>query len=125
MFVDMMDNPLGPPRVWLKNDSAPGLAMSRSMGDKVGKMCGVTNQPEITEKVLSPEDKALIIASDGVWEFISSAQAVELIVPFWQNGDAEGACEKLANEATGRWERADASIDDITCIVIFLNAPAE
>lgn len=34
-FKDQEGNPLGPPRVWLKNENIPGLAMARSFGDSV------------------------------------------------------------------------------------------
>jgi len=119
--VDGMGNPVGPQRVWLKNENLPGLAMSRSMGDKVATICGVIDVPEITEKILTVEEKFIIIASDGVWEFITNTQAVEMVVPFWINKDVEGACDKLVNEATSRWEKGDASIDDITCVVIFIS----
>jgi len=37
----------GPKRVWLKNKQAPGLAMTRSVGDLVAKTVGVTAEPEI------------------------------------------------------------------------------
>ena len=32
----MFGNPIGPYRVWLSYIDAPGLAMTRSFGDKVG-----------------------------------------------------------------------------------------
>lgn len=32
-------------RVWLKNENMPGLAMSRSMGDKVAASVGVSHEP--------------------------------------------------------------------------------
>lgn len=34
-FKDEKGNPIGPPRVWLKYENIPGLAMSRSFGDYV------------------------------------------------------------------------------------------
>lgn len=33
---DLFGNPLGPLRVWLPKIDIPGLAMTRSFGDKVG-----------------------------------------------------------------------------------------
>jgi hypothetical protein len=38
---------LGPARVWLKDADIPGLAMSRSFGDKVAASCGVISEPGI------------------------------------------------------------------------------
>lgn len=69
---DDKGNHVGPPRVWLKDENIPGLGMSRSFGDKIGNQVGVIAKPEIMEWVLSEEDKFIIIASDGIWEFIDS-----------------------------------------------------
>jgi len=46
--------------------------MTRSMGDKLGAQAGVTSQPEMNEFTLTQYDKIIIIASDGVWEYLSS-----------------------------------------------------
>lgn len=72
---DESGRPLGPARVWLRNEQIPGLAMSRSIGDSVAAQVGVISEPEIMQVELTPEHKFLVLASDGVWEFISS-QAV-------------------------------------------------
>ena len=53
-------------RVWLRDDPRPGLAMSRSFGDKVAAFAGVTAVPEVEKVELSAENKFLIVASDGV-----------------------------------------------------------
>ena len=68
----MNGNPLGPARVWHLNEDIPGLAMSRSFGDLAAAEVGVTAIPEITEMNLLEADKFMILASDGVWEFISN-----------------------------------------------------
>ena len=38
---------VGPKRVWVKDGRYPGLAMSRSMGDKVAAQVGVISEPGI------------------------------------------------------------------------------
>ena len=63
---------MGPERVWLKNEDIPGLAMSRSFGDQVAARVGVNAVPEITEMRMTPSDKIIILASDGVWEFLEN-----------------------------------------------------
>ena len=114
---------VGPSRVWLKDESVPGLAMSRSLGDKIGAQVGVICEPEIFETTLTPDDKFLILASDGLWEFLPNDQVVELTVPYWEEGNAQGACDRLISEAVQRWEREDDGVDDITVIVVFLSSP--
>ena len=44
-FRDQDRNPIGPLRVWLKNEDIPGLAMTRSFGDEVASRVGVTCEP--------------------------------------------------------------------------------
>lgn len=47
-FRDEEDNFIGPARVWLKDEDIPGLAMSRSFGDKVAASVGVIAHPGIS-----------------------------------------------------------------------------
>jgi serine/threonine protein phosphatase PrpC len=63
---------MGPLRVWHKNENIPGLAMSRSFGDHAAAEVGVTAEAEILEMNLNESDKFIILASDGVWEFLSN-----------------------------------------------------
>ena len=63
---------LGPARVWLTDHDIPGLAMSRSLGDYVAQSVGVIPDPEIILYDIKIEDRVIIIASDGVWEFMSN-----------------------------------------------------
>jgi len=46
--------------------------MSRSLGDQVAHSVGVSSSPEISEFLLDIDDKFVIIATDGVWEFLSN-----------------------------------------------------
>jgi serine/threonine protein phosphatase PrpC len=49
--------------------------MTRSLGDFVAKSVGVTSEPEI--KVfsnISELDKAIVIASDGIWDRIPNEE---------------------------------------------------
>jgi serine/threonine protein phosphatase PrpC len=63
---------MGPQRVWIKDEEVPGLAMSRSFGDKVAASVGVICIPEIKEYKYNKGDSFFILASDGLWEFIDN-----------------------------------------------------
>ena len=65
--------------MWLKNENIPGLGMSRSFGDKIGQQVGINSSPEIMEWYLSEEDKFIILASDGVWEYLDSDEVIFII----------------------------------------------
>ena len=64
-----------PARVW---HNLRGLAMARSIGDHAAATIGVIAEPEITEYDVHPDDFCLIIASDGVWELLTSQQVAEI-----------------------------------------------
>lgn len=113
---------VGPYRVWLKYDDYPGLAMSRSLGDFVSKSVGCSCTPEIIEHKLTSQSKFLIIASDGVWEFLNNRSVCKFIEPFYECRDPEGASACIIEESTKMWEREDEGQDDITCVIVFYYA---
>ncbi|CAD8192683.1 unnamed protein product [Paramecium pentaurelia] len=117
---DYHGNPIGPFRVWLQYIQAPGLAMSRSFGDKVGAQAGVTAIPEIKEFALTNHDQFIIVASDGVWEYLSNEEVMSLVIPYFEKDNPEHAAEKVVSEAIQAWRRNSLARDDITCIIIFL-----
>jgi len=114
---------LPPSRVWV--NGRVGLAMSRSLGDGEAKTHGVTADPEVQMFDLNPikdgekmGDKFVIVASDGIWEFISSQQACDIVN---KHSNAHSASAELVKTAEQRWREEEGSYrDDITCIVAFL-----
>jgi serine/threonine protein phosphatase PrpC len=82
-------------RVWLKHEDTPGLAMSRSFGDSTACRVGVNAIPEIKMFDLELNDKIIVLASDGVWEFLDNQQVANIVWPFFKQRNAEGAAEAL------------------------------
>lgn len=71
----MEGNPVGPERVYLAYSDTPGLAMTRSFGDKIASKVGVISEPgmsilnsEIMEFKKTKAHKFIVLASDGVWD---------------------------------------------------------
>lgn len=58
---------------------------------------------EILEFTLKSNDKFIIIASDGIWEFISNEKAVEIVAPYYFKKNPSDACNELLNTATKLW----------------------
>jgi len=108
-------------RVFLKGKLYPGLAMSRSLGDLVGASAGVSAEPDTIERIIDhSQDRFVIVASDGVWEFISSQEAVELIGQYGPD-QVQTAAEILCQEAWKRWiDEEENIVDDITCICMWI-----
>jgi serine/threonine protein phosphatase PrpC len=115
------DEDCGPQRVWLKDVDVPGLAMTRSIGDNVAGTVGVIQEPEVRVHEVDKDDYFVIWASDGVWEFISSQEAVALVYEY--RHDYKEACDKLVDESVKRWQQEEEVVDDITCVIVQLNAP--
>lgn len=111
-----------PHRVFLKDKLYPGLAMSRAFGDLVATQAGVTAEPEVNEyDVDVGTDLFMIICSDGVWEFISSIEAAEMVHKY-QKVAVQEAAEHLAREAWNKWLHEEGDVvDDITVEIIYLH----
>ena len=111
---------IGPPRVWLKQQDYPGLAMSRSFGDRVAHSVGVSEEPEIKEYKFCKEDKFFVVASDGLFEFIPSQEIINIIKDYYLNRDIVGCCEYLYEISKEKWMKEEEVVDDITMILVFL-----
>ena len=120
----------GPLRVWEKGSEGPGLAMTRSLGDKVGAKIGVVCTPEVFKYFIKEEDRAFIIASDGLWEYMNNQEVTnsvkELITNMRNNNEngeinADLISRELFNQSVERWRQKEQGIDDITIICVILN----
>ena len=117
------DGIIGPPRVWLPDADVPGLAMSRSVGDQVAHAVGVSSEPDCGVRRLSPDDKFLVAATDGLWEFLPNAEVVARVAEVSSQSGSPRACvDHLVREATARWLAHERVVDDTTVCVAFLEA---
>jgi len=78
--------------------------MSRSIGDLVASSVGVIAEPDIYEYMLRKSDKFIVIASDGVWEFLSNEQVVEIVSKHYLKGDPTAAVEELVKISREYWQ---------------------
>lgn len=93
--------------------------MSRSIGDLIATTLGVIPEPEYIEKEIDDKTKFIILASDGVWEFLDNKMVRDIVMPFYNKNDPDGACHALIDESTKWWLNEDVVVDDITVIAIF------
>ena len=68
-----------PPRVWLKQKMLPGCAFTRSIGDAIGETSWGSSGAGGAHQGLCEGDKYIIIASDGVWEFLSNQTVLNMV----------------------------------------------
>lgn len=106
-----------PSRVW---HNFRGLAMARSIGDHNAKTIGVIAEPEVIDYTLQKDDALLIIASDGVWEFLSSQDVCDIANEV-ENDNNNSICDRIVFKAAESWEREEGDYrDDITAVVLSL-----
>ena len=118
-IINKIGKGVGPYRVWVKNRDYPGLAMSRSIGDFIGKNVGVIPDPEIIECDLSIFTKYIVLCSDGVWEFLNNEDVMEFGKKFYLNNNPRGFCKELIENSIKYWKKEDIVVDDITVVTIF------
>lgn len=111
----------GDARIWNKEMTAPGMAMSRTIGDIYAQKLGVVNSPEIVRCKISSNDKFIVMGSDGIFSFLSNQYCIGKVANFYNKSDSKGAVKKLIDDSTYMWKNEEDSIDDITCLLIFIS----
>ncbi|PSS33917.1 Protein like [Actinidia chinensis var. chinensis] len=106
-----------PPRLWVQNGMYPGTAFTRSVGDSTAEKIGVVAVPEVSMVQLTPDHPFFIVASDGVFEFLSSQTVVEMVARYT---DPRDACSAIAAESYKLWLEHEHRTDDITIIIVHI-----
>lgn len=107
-----------PPRVWAPNGDYPGTAFTRSIGDAMAEDLGVFAEPEMLTREITSDDRIIVLASDGVFEFLTNQSVIDICAKF---GDPLEACRAVVAEAYELWLQYELRTDDITIIVIFID----
>lgn len=137
-----------PPRLWVPNGMYPGTAFTRSIGDSIAETIGVVANPEIAVVELTPDNPFFVVASDGVFEFISSQTVVDMVrysslrslahyrsqsrgrsltkcecflFKVAKHKDPRDACAAIVAESYRLWLQYETRTDDITIIVVHIN----
>ncbi len=110
------------PRVWLENKDIPGTSFTRSIGDSIAESVGVNGEPEILKKRVYKNDEYLVIASDGVFEFLTNQSVIDMCD---KCANPLEACEEIVKASYAEWLRHEDRTDDITVIVFFLKNETE
>lgn len=89
-----------------------------------GSETEVSSQASLASYSVCPQDRFILLCSDGVWEFISSKEAVKLVADLAADHPMEAA-ERLARVAWERWEieMQGQVVDDITVVLVCFGPP--
>ncbi len=105
-----------PPRLWRKDAYEPGTAFSRSLGDFTAQELGCSSTPEVQQHVIDGNDVCCVLATDGVWEFLTSQEVVDICVSC---KTPKEACYRIVAQSYQRWYEREERIDDIACCVLY------
>mmetsp|Transcript_11737 Transcript_11737/g.18816 ORF Transcript_11737/g.18816 Transcript_11737/m.18816 type:complete len:832 (-) Transcript_11737:465-2960(-) len=94
------------------------LSVTRAFGDLCMSSYGLISEPHFSETEIGEEDSHLVIASDGVWDYISSTKVAELVL---NSRSASDACQIIINTITTASPKK-VSRDNIAVIVVELTA---
>jgi serine/threonine protein phosphatase PrpC len=53
---------------------------------------------------MDQDDRALVVASDGLWEYVSNKILISKLVPFILSNNPKNACRKLINFSSDKWD---------------------
>uniref|UniRef100_A0A0E0QBZ9 protein-serine/threonine phosphatase n=1 Tax=Oryza rufipogon TaxID=4529 RepID=A0A0E0QBZ9_ORYRU len=106
-----------PPRVWARDGLYPGTAFTRSLGDQAAEAVGVIAEPEVKSVEITPAHLFFVVASDGVFEFLSSQDVVDMVAAY---EDPREACSAIAAESYKLWLEHENRTDDITIIIVHI-----
>ncbi|XP_075485466.1 protein phosphatase 2C 57 [Primulina tabacum] len=71
----------------------------------------VTASPDVSQVSLGPDAEFILLASDGLWDYIKSSEAVDFVRKHLrQHGDVQMASEALAQLALNRYSQDNVSI---------------
>ena len=114
------EEPTGPFRVWCKGYDYPGIAISRSLGDKIAELIGVISEPDILNFDLDDNCKYIIMGSDGLFDYLTNNDIMNIANPFLINYNPEKACHEIVDKAANIFKEKEGRIDDITINIIIL-----
>ncbi|CAE8589451.1 unnamed protein product [Polarella glacialis] len=100
-------------RIFVKGQDFPGLCMTRTLGDQSVKDHGVTPTPDVKMTEVNFADQPfMLLASDGVWEFLDSEFVIKAVAKKIQSDGPERTVQKLQREARKRWKAEEGDYCD-------------
>jgi serine/threonine protein phosphatase PrpC len=110
--VDSSGNPIEHAGIYRVNGN---LALSRAIGDR-SERPSVTAEPDIIAVPVEEDDEFIIIATDGLWDVMESAESVEYVKYVLDAGlNREKVAAQMVDEALRR-----GTYDNVTVVIIWL-----
>ena len=100
------------------DDIVYGVLFTRSLGDAdAHEHLGVSAEPEMHTRKLREGDRYIVLASDGVWDYMENSEVMDIVI---RVSDPFKAAQEIVDVAVQRWDERDVDRrrDDITVFVI-------
>lgn len=94
------------------------LNYSRAFGGKDLKMFGLSADPDVNHFEITPDDKLVLLGSDGLWDVLNPKLACEIAIAARRAGLS--ASNELVQRAIHDMPKCGVR-DNVTCIALFLN----
>ena len=75
-------------------------------------------RPAEIKNVVDASDVCCVLATDGVWEFLTSQEVIDICVSC---KTPKEACYRIVAESYRRWYAREERIDDIACCVLYFD----
>lgn len=105
-------------RIFLPEDAFPGTRCTRSIGDSGLDNIGVISEPDVISYDLTADEDILILASNGVFEYLTNEEVLNICSAY---DDPLQASEAVTKAAYAQWIENGLSYDDITVVVCFIS----
>lgn len=103
------------------------LSMTRAIGDHFLRHHGVISEPEVSTVRRCPRDELLILATDGLWNFVTGSDAVAAARRLLARAEAAGVARRAAVHAVPKaltqLALARGGTDNVTVMVVDLRCP--
>ncbi|KAH8372724.1 hypothetical protein KR009_004045 [Drosophila setifemur] len=116
-------------RVTLDGRVNGGLNLSRALGDHAYKTNlelpaeaqMISALPDIKKLIVTPEDEFMVLACDGIWNFMSSEEVVDFVRPRIKDGNKKlsAICEELFDNCLAPNTMGDGTgCDNMTAVIV-------
>jgi len=107
-------------KVFVRGRIYPGLGVSRSIGDEVGALIGVIDEPEINVYEINDQtDQFLLLGSKPVFNYLEDYEIINILSSF-SGKSVKMASDFLYKRVKSAWVQNENGFDDITLILVYL-----
>eukprot|EP01126_Amoeba_proteus_P063581 TRINITY_DN8776_c0_g1_i1.p2 TRINITY_DN8776_c0_g1~~TRINITY_DN8776_c0_g1_i1.p2 ORF type:complete len:144 (+),score=35.20 TRINITY_DN8776_c0_g1_i1:622-1053(+) len=93
------------------------LQMTRALGHKIFSNHGVLSLPEVSRHMIEEDDHFLLIASDGLWDFLESEEILDIVI---SNESPNMAVTELCDAVQALCKIQD-DVDNMAVVLVHLN----